>query len=62
MRGGSVKECEVDMVGEECEVKMVGEGVRGVLVDEECEVDEEWEVGETLVVVSSVTWSGDIWW
>ena len=25
--------------------------VRGVLVDE------EWEVGETLVVVSSVTWS-----
>ena len=40
----------------------VGEGVRGVLVDEECEVDKEWEVGETLVVVSSVTWSGDIWW
>ena len=34
--------CSVDMVGEECEVKMV---------------DEEWEVGETLVVVSSVTWS-----
>ena len=37
-----------------CEVDMVGE---------ECEVvDEEWEVGETLVVVSSVTRSGDIWW
>ena len=34
--------CAVDMVGEECEVKMV---------------DEEWPVGETLVVVSSVTWS-----
>ena len=28
------------------------------MVGEECEmVDEEWEVGETLVVVSSVTWS-----
>ena len=44
---GSVKECEVEMVGEECEVKMVVE---------------EWEVGETSVVVSSVTRSGDIWW
>ena len=32
----------MDIVGEEWEVKMV---------------DEEWEVGETLVVVSSVTWS-----
>ena len=29
MRGGSVKEWEVDMVGEECEVQMV---------DEECDV------------------------
>ena len=43
---GSAKECEVDMVGEECEVNMVVE---------------EWEV-KTLVVVSSVTRSGDIWW
>ena len=43
-RGGQRKfaRCIVDMVGEECEVKMV---------------DEEWPVGETLVVVSSVTWS-----
>ena len=46
-----MKECGVDIVGEECEVKMV---------------DEEWPVGrgevKTLVVVSSVTRSGDIWW
>ena len=35
------------MVGEECEVKMV---------------DEEWPVGETLVVVSSGVYNGDIWW
>ena len=41
-RGGSAKVCEVEMVVEECKVKMV---------------DEEWPVGETLVVVSSVTWS-----
>ena len=32
----------MNIVGEEWEVKMV---------------DEEWEVGEMLVVVSSVTWS-----
>ena len=51
IRNGSAKEWEVEMVGEECEVKMV---------------DEEWPVGrgevKTLVVVSSVTRSGDIWW
>ena len=51
MRKGSAKVCGVDIVGEECEVKMV---------------DEEWPVGrgevKTLVVVSSVTRSGDIWW
>ena len=33
------------------------------MVGEECEmVDEEWEVGETLVVVSSGVYNGDIWW
>ena len=58
MRGGSAKEWEVNIVGEEWEV-----------VGEECEVKmvgEEWPVGrgevKTLVVVSSVTRSGDIWW
>ena len=43
-RGGrrKIARCAVDMVGEEWKVKMVVE---------------EWPVGETLVVVSSVTWS-----
>ena len=49
IRNGSAKEWEVDIVGEECEVKMVGE---------ECEVvwsAKSARLGETLVVVPSVT-------
>ena len=53
MHQGSAKVCDVDIVGEECEVYWSAKSGR-------------WSVGrgevKTLVVVSSVTRSGDIWW